>query len=317
MKKPPLLSALARGLACVLLFVTAVRAEELPILGLANVGFRVTDLDKARTFYRAVCGLEEAFVTKRPDGSVQAAYLKVNDRQFIMIQPGLKDEDAIAMTHIAFKTEQIEKLREMIAKRGLKPTEIRKSADGNLVFSIGNLPGQELERLEFLQYVPGSLSENTTGKFLSERRISKHLEHAGIVATNHAAAYDFYKNTLGFEDRYRRLTYDRSSVVLEQLRAPGPEVEFVELFNQTALPGPVTRQRARGPVHFACEVPDAMVAFKELTQRGMKPDRNPPRYAWDNRFNTNVFDPDNTRIEYMQVEDKAHPTPLVVYTPKQ
>lgn len=291
-------------------------AEELPILGIANVGLRVSDLEKARVFYRSVCGMDEAFVTRQADGSVLGAYYKVNDRQFIAIQPGLRDADAIAMTHIALKTEQIEKLHAMIAALGLKPTAIRTGPDGNRVFSIGNLPGQELDRLEFLQYVPGSLSENTAGKFLNERRLSKHLEHAGIVTTDHAKAYDFYVKVLGFQDRYRRLTYDRTRVILEQLRMPGPNVEFVELFNQTGMPGPVTRARAKGPIHFACEVPDATAVFKETIDRGLDPARKPPRFAWDNRYNTNIFDPDGTRVEYMSEENPAHPTPLVVYTPK-
>ena len=288
----------------------------LPILGLANVGLRTSDLDKARAFYSGTLGFDEAFDTKGADGAVTAVYFKVGDRQFIEISPGLKPNDVVSMSHIAFRTENIERLRTMMLARGLAPTEIQTRPDGNLGFSLGSLPAQELDHLEFVQYVPGSLSEATKGKLLSERRLSDHLEHAGIVVTNFTAAYEFYAVALGFRDRYMRFNYERSKVVLDQLRSPGPNEEFVELFNFEGLSAPLVRKLVRGPVHLALTVPDDAALFQETVKRGVSPKRPPPRYAWDDRYNTNLFDPDGTRIEFMQVEDKGHPTPLVVYTPQ-
>jgi hypothetical protein len=68
--------------------------------------------------------------------------------------------------------------------------------------------------------------------------------------------------------------------------------------------------------HFAMTVPLEMPVFNELTQRGQPASRMAPRFAWDNRYNTNIFDGDGTRVEYMQPEDPERPTPLEVYTPK-
>ena len=70
-------------------------------MGLAHVGICVSDLEKSRAFYRDVLGFEEAFDTKKPDGSVAVAFFKVNDQQFIELFPRLPADQVVPMTHIA------------------------------------------------------------------------------------------------------------------------------------------------------------------------------------------------------------------------
>ena len=43
----------------------------------------VTDLAKARAYYKDFLGFEEAFTLKNPDGSDHIAFIKINDHQFI------------------------------------------------------------------------------------------------------------------------------------------------------------------------------------------------------------------------------------------
>jgi hypothetical protein len=88
----------------------ALAGEDLPLMGLAHVGIRVSDLESARAFYSGVLGFENAFTTT-------IAYMKVNDHQFIELLPGLKAEDVIPMTHIAMWTEDLKKTREMCPRR--------------------------------------------------------------------------------------------------------------------------------------------------------------------------------------------------------
>jgi catechol 2,3-dioxygenase-like lactoylglutathione lyase family enzyme len=295
---------------------TAAPAARLDVDGILSVNVTVTDLTKARAFYHDMLGFDEAFQTTRPDGSLLAIYYKVNDRQFVAVEPGRKANDLIAMRHAALRTERLEALRADLEARGLHPTPIHSAEDGNLVCSISDLPGQVFGHLDFEQEVPGSLTAKSAGLALSARRLSTELEHFGIIVTDYQAADDFYTKTLGFRNRYRRWDFEQTDVVLEQLRMPAPDIEFVELFNQTKLKGPLTRQRARGPIHFALRSPDEKATFAELTQRGAPPKRAEPRYAWDDRYNTNVFDADGTRVEFMSIEDPQRPTPLEVYTPK-
>src|SRR6478672_6726580 len=52
--------------------------SDLPILGIAQVTNKVSDLDKARAYYGGVLGFEEAFDLKDAEGKVTSAYFKVN-----------------------------------------------------------------------------------------------------------------------------------------------------------------------------------------------------------------------------------------------
>jgi len=135
----------------------AENGQALPLLGLAHVGIQVSDLEKSRAFYHGVLGFEEAFDAKESDGSVAVAFYKVNDDQFIELSPGLSVQQLAPMTHIALLTGDIEKLRQMLEKRGVKVGPIHKGPhDGNLICDLRELPGQNLPLLEFVQYLPDS-----------------------------------------------------------------------------------------------------------------------------------------------------------------
>lgn len=291
-------------------------AEQMPFLGLARVSVRVADLNQARKFYSDITGFEGAFDTKNASGSVTATYFKVNDDQFLEIIPGLKPEEVRPMVGFAIRTNQIEKLRKMLLADGLHPSEIQVDPDGSRGFKLTSLPGQELDYLEFVQYGPDSLAKRTKGKYLGAHRLSTHIEHVGIIATDFDAAYDFYVKTLGFHETWRRVTADQSRVVLDHIEMPGPDGDFVELSNQSGRRTPLTRQRAGGAAHFALTIRDMKSAHETVQKLDAGLRQTQPRYGLDNRWNYNLFDPDGTRVELMQVADPAHPAPAVAVSPQ-
>ena len=289
-------------------------ADPLPLLGLARVSIRVSHLDQARTFYSGLAGFDEAYDVTNADGAIAAAYFKINDDQFLEIIPGLQPDVFPPMAGLAIRTDLLEKLRTMLADRGLNPGKIHTDSDGDTGFYLTNLPGQDIGFLEFVQYGPQSLAEQLRGKFLGANRLSIHMEHMGIITTNFDAAYNFYVKTLGFHENYRRVTTDQSSVVLDHIEMPGPSGDFVELMNVKEL-GSLTKKRAGSMAHFALTVPDhkAVVAAVHARAPDMRLAR--PGYGLDNRWGFNLFDPDDTRMEFMQVVNPAHPTPAVAITP--
>lgn len=279
-------------------------AEELPLLGLAHVGIRVSDLEKSRGFYHDVLGCEEAFATRKADGSVMVAFLKINDRQFVELFPGLPADQVVPMTHIAIETDDIEKLHHLLEERGVKVGKINKGPrDGNLSCTIRDLPGQELKFLEFVQYLPDSLHRKAVGKALGPQRISTHLEHADIIATNYEAARRFYIEKLGFRETWSR-RQENGQPFLVHLRLPGGSGDYVELSNK---PKPLARPAAGMAAHFSLTVPDIKAAYQLTLERGMTKDRKEPRFGQDERWQFNLFDPDGTRAECMQ--PKAGPKP--------
>jgi len=48
-----------------------------------------------------------------------------------------------------------------------------------------------------------------------------------------------------------------------------------------------------------------LLAYQQTLDRGMTEDRKPPWFGLDERWQFNLFDPDGTRVEFMQPRDPA------------
>lgn len=276
-------------------------AEDLPLLGLAHAGFRVGDLEQARAFYHGVLGYEEAFDLKAPDGHIGLAYFKVNDYQFLEILPGIPAGKTVMMTHVAFYTDDIEKLHKMMEDRGIRVNKINTGKDGNRNFGVRPPPGQNLEFVEFTQYMPEGWHMQSKGKSLGEHRISTHLEHAGIIATDFETARRFFVDQMGFTVAW---DYKKDGVrtQLLHLRLPGASGDYVEIGNPLKPPA----GRWIGvEAHIALTVPDIPVAYKKVQDLGYTNQFfKAPLFGADERWQLNLYDPYGTRVEFMSPKQK-------------
>src|SRR5262249_56186426 len=84
--------------------------DELPLMGIANVTFKVTDLDKARAYYKGILGFAEAFDLKDRSGKVTSAYFKINDDQYIEVVPTLKPGELNRQERVVFQSTHLENL---------------------------------------------------------------------------------------------------------------------------------------------------------------------------------------------------------------
>src|SRR5438132_13963281 len=57
------------------------------ILGVAHMALFVSDLPKARAFYKDFLGYDEPYVLKRDDGSDRIAFIKINENQYLELCP--------------------------------------------------------------------------------------------------------------------------------------------------------------------------------------------------------------------------------------
>src|SRR6516162_2514383 len=170
--------------------------ERPPIVGIAHAGFYVSDLAKAEEFYGHQLGYAH-FNLNKTDGSLLLNYYKVNDHQYVEIYPGLKGDDMDRLSHVAFETTDARRLRDYLASKGVKvPASLKPGIDKNLSFMIDDPEGR---RIEFVQYMPGSLHSEKFGSLLPDTRVSNHMIHAGFVVHDRAAEDRLYKDILGFK----------------------------------------------------------------------------------------------------------------------
>ena len=94
----------------------------MPIVGLAGVAFRTSDLAKARAYYQGVLGFAEAFSIKDPSGRVTSVYFKINDDQYVEVVPDMKPGELRRQARVMFQSSDLKKLHAIYTERGLTPT---------------------------------------------------------------------------------------------------------------------------------------------------------------------------------------------------
>ena len=305
-----LLSVLAHGLAAQ---VTSTQAGDLPIVGLAGVTFRVSDLDKARRYYQGVLGFPEAFTLNDASGRVASVFFKVNDDQYVEVVPGLAPGGIHRQVRVVFQSSDLNRLRAIYAERGLNPTAITRGGDGNPVFRV-NGPGDAV--LDFVEYVPDSQQSRARGKFLDPRRLSTHLQHVGIYTKNRDAVVPFYQDKLGFP-RGRDIPGGRG----EYIETPSSDRNLETKFPPLDPNNPATRQQYEREVmgavqHMGIEVSDMRAARDIAQERGGFTDLQVRAHVGNNRhWLMHLFDPDGSRAEVVETAVQGTLPPMTVMAP--
>ncbi len=263
-----------------------------PIVGVAHIGLKTTDLSSARQFYGNQLGYQEPFTIDKPSGGLMLTYFKVNDHQYIEVFPNLKTPTEDRLSHIAFETPNIQQLRDYLAANGVKvPATLKPGLDGNVSMMLSDPDGHNVE---FVQYMPGSLHTKNFGKFLPETRISGRIIHVGVTVQDRAAADRFYKEILGFREIWHGgMKDDRIDWV--DMRVPDG-TDWLEYMLNVKDPSPKTLGVMH---HLALGVPSVEAGYKTLLARGANPPQ-PPKVGRDGKWQLNMYDADFTRSELME-----------------
>lgn len=273
-------------------------AERPPITGLAHVGLFVSDLAKAEEFYGHVLGYAH-FSLDKPTGGLMLNYYKVNDHQYIEIYPGLRGEEQDRLSHVAFETTDARKLRDYLAEKGVKvPAALKPGLDKNLSFMVDDPEGR---RIEFVQYMPGSLHEGKNGTLVPGTRTSDHMIHAGFIVHDRAAEDRFYRDILGFKVMWYGGRTD-ADVNWVDMRVPEGS-DWLEYM--LGVKNPSVRSRGVNN-HIALGVPKIQPAYQTVLDRGYKPPEE-PKIGRDGKWQLNLYDPDQTRVEMMEPKPSRTP----------
>jgi len=271
------------------------------ILGVAHIGLRTSDLAAARKFYTGMLGFAEPFSLDKPkdEGTgLLLTYFKVNDHQYVEVFPALTDPKQDRLSHISFETDNAEQLRAYLASKGVKvPEKLSPGLDGNLSFDVTDPDGHDVE---FVQYMPGSLHERNFGKFLPATRISQRMIHLGVTVRDQAAADRFYKDILGFQEIWHGGMKDTETDWVD-MRVPDG-TDWLEYMLNVHNPD----VRTLGVMHhFALGVPSVKQSYETLQKRGFHGDK--PQIGRDGKWQLNLYDPDQTRVELMEPKPVEKP----------
>ena len=287
-------SVLAAGIALTLTVQAPVARPR--ILGIAHLAVFVSDLTAARGFYRDLLGFDESFTLPKPDGSVDVAFVKINDRQWIeLINRPTGGEGQL--DHVALSTDGAERMRDYLASRGVQvPGKVGAGPTGDKSFTITDPDGH---RVEIVEYQRDSRTGKDAGTHLPATRIAERALHVGILVGELARATEFYTGILGFEEFWRGSAAKSATLSWVNMKVPdGTDYLEFMLYDQKPPPD------RRGTQHHLCLlVPDAEKAVAALESR-------PARKAYtraievrtgiNRKRQVNLFDPDGTRVELME-----------------
>jgi catechol 2,3-dioxygenase-like lactoylglutathione lyase family enzyme len=266
---------------------------QLPIARLAQVTWRVGDLQKARQFYGGVMGFEEAFQEKDAQGQGRGLWFKVNDDQFVAFLPGAGGEGECRLDRVSLLTPDIRRAHQMLRARGLACGDVQAEADGNPHFWFADPDGT---RLDLVQYMPGSRQSEARGKTNGVTRISDHMQHVGLAVANRDASMTFYCNSLGFWETTRGGPAP-DDIRWINLMMPGTHGDYIELMVHAADP-------LAGRQHICFAVPDIQQAHKLLLERGL-PANFKPFHSKEGLWLMNLRDPNGLRVEFMEIKQIA------------
>ena len=199
------------------------------------------------------------------------------------------------LVQITFETSDLEGLHSYLASRGLQPTEIFKTGSNgtNPLFWVVD---PELHQIGFVE-LKEPYHYNHSGKQVSGRLI-----HAGFVVHDRAAMDKFYKDTLGFHVYWHGGMKDDETDWVDMQVPDGTDwIEY--MLNVPAN----ADQRLRGVMnHIALGVPDIHAAAQQLLRNGMKLTEE-PKIGRDGKWQLNLYDPDQTRVELMEFTPTQKP----------
>jgi catechol 2,3-dioxygenase-like lactoylglutathione lyase family enzyme len=267
-----------------------------PILGIGSVSIVLPE--DTGGFYSRQLGLsvDGAFC-----GGGCVADFEINPHQRIALlnrkQSDLATQESIEtnLVQVTFETSDIEGLRRYLEARGVHTgngsytTPVAK----NPLFSVIDPEGH---RIGFIQF------KGTEPHHRSDNQVSQHLIHAGFVVRDRAAEDKFYKDVLGFHVYWQGGMKEGENNWVDMQVPDGTDwIEYM-----LKVPENATHKQLGVMNHIALGVPDIHAAQEQLIKNGWKGTEE-PKIGRDGKWQLNLYDPDETRVEMMEFKPTKEP----------
>jgi catechol 2,3-dioxygenase-like lactoylglutathione lyase family enzyme len=187
-------------------------------------------------------------------------------------------------------TSNASRLRELLKSQNVPVSELR-------------LKGKDFTAIDpdhhKIRFIDVSMSNRQSN---SKYRPPIRMIHAGFVVKDRVAEDHFYKDLLGFHPYWHGgMKDDKDDWVAMQVSDGTDWVEYMLNISPQA-----DKQTLGVMNHIALGVPDIQAAKAQLLKNGWKPGEE-PKMGRDGKWQLNVYDPDDTRIEFMEFAPKEKP----------
>ena len=255
------------------------------IWGIAKMTFLVSDYQVARDYYGKFLGFDESFSYASDLGKIIS--FKVNDRQFLEFVQDREAIDKKRLVSVSFETENVEQIRQYLKLLGQNvPDKTKIDGAGNEVFLVDDPSGNHIE---FIGFKSTGLHKKSKGKYLSDRRISKRIHHAGLYSAKIIDDDPFYVNILKFEAMIR-YPEDKSLPATILYLSMNDCIENIEFYSPND-------QNISHPCFLVDDMQETIYTLKERKSSEIL---GQPGIGKGKRWIMNLQNSDQTRVEFTE-----------------
>jgi catechol 2,3-dioxygenase-like lactoylglutathione lyase family enzyme len=271
------------------------KIERPKITGIDHVVISVSDLKAARDFYASKLGLNENGGGCNDPRIPNCFTVNWVTGQRVILKPSTSCPQTDCLDEVVFRTADARKLRDFFSEQGVTVGPLQKYGNISLSFQTQDPEGH---RVGFSQPVGFPINDPGPGIKVSYGRII----HAGFVVNNRAAADHFYKDILGFRPYWHGgMKDDKDDWVALQVPEGTDWVEYMLNISTDA------DKHTLGVMnHISLGVKDIHTTQQQLIKNGWKPGEE-PKIGRDGKWQLNLYDPDDTRVEFMEFQPSEKP----------
>ncbi len=278
---------------------TSALAQQRPqITGISHLAVYASDPASTEHFYIDILGASKGVDPEDPKG-VRYYY---SATQYTEVLPLPADHTISRMDHVAFNTNDAKGLLDYLRTHGTAGlSDVHTGSDGSQYFESRDPEGN---KVQFIQ--PGKPDVKPTAAELPSSRVI----HVGFLVKDKAAEDRFYKELLGFRPYWFGAMHpDKVDWVSQQVPDGHDWLEYMLVGDGSDTPAAKVDQRQLGVLnHFSLGVPNMEKAMTLMIgQERLSPRHDGPQMGKDGKWQANFYDPDGTRVEFMEFQPVIKP----------
>jgi catechol 2,3-dioxygenase-like lactoylglutathione lyase family enzyme len=270
------------------------------ITGISHLAVYTSNPAATEHYYRNIIGAAKEADPENPAGVRYA----LSATQFVEVLPLPAGAGVNRLDHTAWNVTSAEEMRQYLAAKGWKtPASVTKGADGSQWFAVLD---PEQNKVEFVQPAAHAKAPN------DPHAVGTHIIHVGFMVHSRAAEDTFYRDLLGFKPYWfggmqeGKLDWVSQQVPnghdwLEYMLTSGP--------SGSGIPATMTLHALGVLDHLSIGVVSVPDTYKKLEaeNRLTGVHDKEPKIGKDGKWQFNLYDPDEIRLELMNFHATEKP----------
>jgi catechol 2,3-dioxygenase-like lactoylglutathione lyase family enzyme len=268
------------------------------ILGIAGITLFVSDIPEARKFYQQLI-----------DPNHACNYCEEVPSQFLLLPTGQRiafkrmpsPAPSNLLAEISFLSDDLDEFERFLHANKLGYDEIKKKHGGELISILLDDPeGHHLSITD--SYHLANAEDINAGLPPANRPSPIRILHAGFVVKDLAAENHFYMDLLGFR-LYWQGGFKDDGLDWYEIQVPDGDNWIEYMLN---IPANADYKQLGIQNHFSLGVKDIHATAEQLRKSGLTK-FDGPEIGRDGKWALDVYDPDGTRIEFMEFTPAREP----------